>query len=370
MKVCAYAQLHRGAVMPTGVGQHLIHMIRGLWQHPGMDVEILAPRSQLDREEKIPEGNPLAGIAVRGLPFGRRCLEAMWQRANLPKADRWCGDADWIYSPTEVYIAARRPRLAVTVHDLHAFETHLPWSNTREHQAFRRRWSRMMKPIIGHAACILAVSEFTKDRLCKLLEVKPDRVAVVGNGVDPQYFDAPRGLYPDSGNNPYIVVVGGLTRRKGGDLVLRVARILARECPELRILVAGRGEAAFAPAALAIGNIRLLQHIPTVQLASLLQDATSAIFLSRYEGFGMPVIEAMAAGTPVISSNCGALPEVVGAAGCLLDPEDTGAVVEAIKWLSNDAPARAEYVARGRLRARSFRWEQCVERLVGALNSH
>jgi glycosyltransferase involved in cell wall biosynthesis len=344
-------------------------MTRGLWQQPGVHVNILAPRNQLDRQERIPEGSPLAGIAARGLPLGRRWLEAMWQRSNFPKVDHWCGDVDWIYSPTEVYVAARRPRLAVTVHDLHAFESDLPWSNTREHLAFRRRWSRMMAPIIRNSACILAASEFTKDRLRKLLNVNPDRVAVVGNGVDPLYFEAKSGLCADIDKGPYIVVVGGLTRRKGGDLILRAARRLACERSELRILVAGTGEPAFTPAALAIGNIRLLQHIPTVQLASLLHDARAAVFLSRYEGFGIPVVEAMAAGTPVISSNCGALPEVVGKAGLLVDPQDTGAVVEAIKWLSDDAPARAEYIARGKLRAESYRWERCVERLVRALET-
>jgi len=370
MKVSAYVQLHRGTVMPTGVGQHLIHMTRGLSQRPGMDVNVLAPRNQLDRDEKISEGNPLAGIAARGLPLGRRWLEALWERTNYPKADYWCGDADWIYSPTEVYIATRRPRLAVTVHDLHAFESDLPWSGTREHLAFRRRWSRMMAPIIKHSSCILAASEFTKGRLCKLLNVKSDRVAVVGNGVDPLYFAAKDGLRSEMGERPYIVVVGGLTRRKGGDLILRVAQKLSQELPELRILVAGRGESAFTTPALAVGNIQLLQHIPTERLASLLHDATAAVFLSRYEGFGIPVVEAMAAGTPVISSNRGALPEVVGKAGLLLDPEETGSVVEAIRWFSRDAAARAEYIARGSIRAEGYRWERCVERLAQALETH
>jgi glycosyltransferase involved in cell wall biosynthesis len=368
VNIATYAQLHRGAIAPTGVGQHLIHMTRGLWRRPGMDVKILAPRDQLDRNHKIPHDHPLAGIAARGMPLGRRWLEALWQRTDYPKADYWCSDADWIYSPTEVYIPVHRPRLAITVHDLHAFETDLPWSNTPEHLNFRRRWARIMTPIIRHSSCILAASEFTKRRLCDLLQVDADRVFVVGNGVDPAYF-VTEAKPADAEGKPYVVVVGGLTQRKGGDLVIRLAHTLRRESPELRILVVGQGEPKFTAPALAVGNIVLIQRMPTAELASLLRNAMAAVFLSRYEGFGIPVIEAMAAGTPVISSNCGALPEVVGDAGLLVNPEDTPAVAEAIRWFSNKAAARAEYVTRGKARAEGYRWEQCVERLVKALET-
>jgi hypothetical protein len=162
----------------------------------------------------------------------------------------------------------------------------------------------MMSPIIQNAACILTVSEFTRGRLCELLKVDPGRVAVIGNGIDPLYFAAPgcaEAPSPETdpaqiglGGRPYVVVVGGLTRRKGGDLVLQVAQILQREQPEMRILVAGKGEPAFSAPASDLGNVVLLQHVPTIQLVKLLRGAMAAVMLSRYEGFGIPVVEAMA----------------------------------------------------------------------------
>jgi glycosyltransferase involved in cell wall biosynthesis len=293
-----------------------------------------------------------------------------WRRLDLPKLDRWCEDADWVYSATEAYIAVRGPRLAVTVHDLHALEPNLPWSNTPEHQAFRRRWSRMLHPIIRRADCILTVSEFTRRRLTELLGVKENRIAVVGNGVDPVYYDPPSNAqWGELPEEPYIAVVGGLTRRKGGDLVLKVAALLQREMPGFRVIVAGFGEAALNRQAAALPNVTLLGFVETPRLAQLLRGATAMMFLSRYEGFGIPVVEAMAAGAPVIASRCGALPEVVGDAGLLVDAEAPCQAVAAIRMLSRDAAARQEFRIRGKKHAEAYRWNGCVDRLLSALRA-
>src|SRR6267378_5613007 len=109
MRVAAYTHLHRTRT-PTGVGQHLIEMVRGLWCAPGVELCVIAPRRQLDKAGRIPADNPLAGIPARGLPANSRLLEGMWERFDLAKVDRWCGEADWVYAPAEAYIAARRPR--------------------------------------------------------------------------------------------------------------------------------------------------------------------------------------------------------------------------------------------------------------------
>jgi glycosyltransferase involved in cell wall biosynthesis len=367
VKVAAYVHLHR-AWTPTGVGLHLIRMVQGLHDRPDVELTVIAPRNQLDSACRIPAEHPLAGIPAQGMPLERRWLEIMWQRFDLPKADRWCDGADWVYVPAEAYVATKRPKLAVTVHDMHAFETDLPWSNTPEHQAFRRRWIRMFRPILEHADCILTVSQFTQRRLIELLGVKPDRIAVVGNGVDAAYFEPPLDKAPEQYlEEPYVLVVGGLTRRKGGDLVLKVAALLSREMPRIRVVVAGNGEAALNHQAAALQNVTRLGFVDTPQLVRLLRGAVAMMFISRYEGFGIPVVEAMAAGAPVVASRFGALPEVTGDAGLLVDAENACHVVAAIRTLSTDAAARRELCARGRKRAEGYRWKDCVGRLVSAL---
>jgi glycosyltransferase involved in cell wall biosynthesis len=367
VRVAAYTHLDRTR-NPTGVGNHLIQMVQGLWRAAGVEVTVIAPRSQLDEAGRIPPQNPLAGIPARGLPLGRRWLEAMWERLDAPKLDYWCPRADWVYTPTEAYIAVRRPRLAVTVHDLHAFETNLPWSNTPAHQAFRRRWAAMFGPIINRADCILVVSDFTRRRLVELLGAKDERIAVVGNGVDSAFFESPAEAEPaQCRGGRYLLVIGGLTWRKGGDLVLRAARMLQREVPDLRVVIAGTGDQEFDAPASELPNVIRLGFVDVAELVHLLRGATAMMFLSRYEGFGIPVAEAMAVGTPVIASRCGALPEVVGDAGLLVDAENTGEVAAAIKMLSSDSAARSELSARGRKRAEGWRWELCIERLLAAL---
>src|SRR5262249_40733781 len=153
----------------------------------------------------------------------------------------------------------------------------------------------------------------------------------------------------------YVAVVGGLTRRKGGDLVLRVARELERVAPDLSILILGSGEQEFDPLAAECRNVRCLGFVDVAMLAGLLKGALAMMFLSRYEGFGVPVAEAMAAGTPVVSSNSAALPETVGDAGLVVDADNSREVAAALKLLSLDGAVRADLCSRGRKRAETYR---------------
>src|SRR5215475_11076433 len=272
MRVAAYTHLHR-ALNPTGVGHHTIQMVRGLHGTPGVQLTVIAPQNQLDRAGRIPNRNALAGIPARGLPLDRRWLERLWERLDAPKADRWCENPDSIYTPTEAYVATRRARFAVTVHDLHAFEPGLPWSNTSSHRSLQRRWTAMFRPIVRRADRILAASEFTRRRLVELLGARDDRITIVGNGVDQAFFAASAENQIAHAIRRNIVVIGGLTRRKGGDLVLRVARELRRHLPDLRVVVAGAGEKEFDVAATELNNIVCLGFVPEAELVRLLQGA-------------------------------------------------------------------------------------------------
>lgn len=367
-RVVAYVQMRRAQIAPTGVGKHIIHMVRGISEQPAFDVSIAGSRLDLAFDGSVRRDSPLAGLRVAALPWSSSVMERWWRVTHWPALERWTGAANWVYSPSEAYVPTRRAKLAVTVHDLHAFERDLPWSHTSQHRVFGLKWAALMRPIVKHADLLLTVSEFTKHRLREFLHVDESRVVVVGNGVEDVYF-APAIATdgPMLRDRPYVMVVGGLTPRKGGDLVLNVAEQLQQQRQPIDVWIAGRGDAELEARSRSISNVRLLGYVPDHELAAMLGQSLALLFLSRYEGFGIPALEAMAAGAPVIASKWSALPEIVGDAGDLVDAENAQSIAALLSFLSNSPKRCQELRSKGRARAEQFRWSHCVERLARAL---
>src|SRR5690606_37819708 len=119
----------------------------------------------------------------------RAVMERAWTLLNRPPVERWNRDADWVYNPTETYVPTRRAQQAVTIHGLYWFEPDLPWYNNRDYDRTRRHWRVKMRPILNRADLLLTVSEFSKARTVELLGADPDRIAVVGNGVEPIFYE-------------------------------------------------------------------------------------------------------------------------------------------------------------------------------------
>ena len=176
-------------------------------------------------------------------------------------------------------------RLAVTVHDLHAFEPGLPWSETAAHRRFRVKWRAMFRQIRRFAALYLAVSEFTKRRLVELLQIDPDRIRVVGNGVEDDFFLPPSETPLPT---PHVLVVGGLTERKGGDFILRVADRLADTRPNLTVTVAGANEPDLAAQVNRRTNVSLLGVVPARDLPNLVGRATALFSHHVTRGLASP----------------------------------------------------------------------------------
>jgi glycosyltransferase involved in cell wall biosynthesis len=369
MNVAAYIHTERLA-KPTGVGQHIIHMINGLSRLPGMQINLLLPR---DASLNCHPDLPLADLPTLPLPFSRKILERFWLMTSQPKIDRWCGGADWLYLPMEAYVPTKKIPVALTVHDMVQFETGMPWANDPVYLRFQKNWRLKFSKIRRHTKLFLAVSQFTKDRMTALLDVDPRQIEVVGNGVADVYFSAPAepiSQIPPPCEGPFLIVVGGLLEKKGAEYVLQFAKLLFQKMPEFRIVVTGRSYGDYPEKASAIGNIIFVDYVTNIRQIELLRQARALLFLSRYEGFGIPALEAMAVGTPAIVSSFGALPEICGDAGVVVNVEDPNDILQGLDRLESDPSFRAQLIAKGRSRAEQFRWPQAVARLFDALQRH
>ena len=247
-------------------------------------------------------------------------------------------------------------------------------------------WQRAVLPALARRALhLVTVSQFSRDELVELLGADPARITVIPGGVDERFRP---GIEPARRERPYVITAASRTARKNLAALEETARRLAREGVDL-VAVGGdrpqfRGEAAGVSRSGAAGGAEAagvdrsgaaggaeegdfglvwLGHVDDEELPALYAGAEAFVLPSHYEGFGLTVLEAMAVGTPVVTSNVTALPELVGDAGLLVDPDDPVAIADAVDRARGDA----ELAARGAERAKSFTWAASAEALHGLL---
>jgi glycosyltransferase involved in cell wall biosynthesis len=253
--------------------------------------------------------------------------------------------ADVLHCPTYRGPVRSRVPLVVTVHDL-AVLRHPETFNT---------WSRLYSPrvvprVLRAASRVIAVSDFTRRELLELLGVPEERIRVVPNAVADEFTqDGP------AEEGEYVLAVGTLEPRKNLDRLVEAVR---RTETELRIV----GARGWGGVDVGGNGVRWLGEVSDVQLARLYRGAACVAYPSLYEGFGIPVLEAMACGAPVVTSRGTAMEEVADGAAVLVDARDPAEIAAGIVRAVED---RDELVARGLERARAFRWDAVAAATVG-----
>ena len=360
----------------TGVTRHVNAMLHTLADRPGVAVELLAARP-------LPADSGVRDLPARYYRLPEGVSEKLRKATGRPSLDRHAASShggagcDAVYSPADTVAACGAAKTLLTLHDPFALDPLFPHPDTPAARRTRRRWAAWAPRMVASADVLLTVSEFSKSRIERLLDTAGTPVGVVGNGVAPAFFAAagvPPGelsrafpLAPPNPPGPYLLVLAGLCARKGAPHVLAVADELRRRGGELRIVVAGRSEPRFIAEAAGRANVTDLGPVPDSRLLPLLRGASALLFLSLYEGFGLPAAEAMACGVPVIAADRTALPGVVGDAGVLLDPAATGELADAAVELAAGGGLRDRLVAAGRARAAGFTWDACADRLLALI---
>ena len=373
----------RPAAFPqkSGIGYYTWHLIRRL---PLVDrgssyVAWYLNFRALLGQGRHPFGRDLPpNLLERSTPFPAQLFERLSERFDRPRIERFVR-FDLLFAPNFVPPPTRARRLVLTVHDLafKLFPETAPQST--------RWWLARLDRAIASASRVIAVSEATRKDLIDLYGVAEDRVAVVPHGVDHDLFrpsppgDVVRVRQGFGIDGPYLLSLGGIEPRKNlPRLIEAFSRLPADLDP---MLVVAGGEAEWNPegpnllrSALSAApeNVRrrivLTGYVSEQDKVALIGGAESLVYPSLYEGFGLPVAEAMACGTPVITSNVSAHPEVAGGAALLVDPTDTGAIALAIERLLRDDDLKERLRTAGILRAAEFDWEQTARRTAAILH--
>jgi glycosyltransferase involved in cell wall biosynthesis len=215
----------------------------------------------------------------------------------------------------------------------------------------------VLPALARRALHLVTVSQFSRQELIDLLGADPARISVIPGGVDERFRP---GAEPARRARPYVLTVASRTARKNLAALEVTAQRLAREGVDL--VAVGGDRPQFAGEGGDFGLV-WLGHVDDAELPGLYAGAEAFVLPSRYEGFGLTVLEAMAAGTPVVASDVTALPELVGDAGILVDPGDPEAIAAAVERARGDA----DLARRGAERARGFTWASSAEQLHALL---
>jgi glycosyltransferase involved in cell wall biosynthesis len=307
----------------------------------------------------------------KGSRFSAEWFARIWHRARIPiPVERWTGQVA-LFHATDFVLPPTRPatRTVLTVHDLsfvRAPETASP--------SLRRYLERVVPRSVRSADHVLADSQATKDDLIALYGTAPEKVTVLLSGVNPRFkpvrdpaaIAAVRARY-GIGASPFVLAVGTVQPRKNYERLMQALSALADKQANL-VIAGGRGWLQ-GPIYQAIDRLEMRDRVRFIgfagdaDLPALYSAARCVAFPSLYEGFGLPILEAMACGTPVVTSNVSSLVEVADEAALLVDPLSVDQIAAALDSLLHDDALCARLVKQGLERARLFTWERAAAQL-------
>src|SRR5579875_579365 len=296
---------------------------------------------------------------------GQACLHASWARWPFPPAELFAGGTDVVHGTNFVVPPAWRAATLVTVHDLSPL--HYPeWSRPAA-----RRYPELVKAAVRRGAWVHTDSEFVAGEVRELLGVPAERVRAVHPGGPARRGRAGEARVKlPAWAERYVLALGTVEPRKAMPALVRAFGRVAGRHPGTALVIAGPEGPGSEQLARAIAaspaheRVVRLGWVSPADRDALLRGATVFAYPSIYEGFGLPPLEAMAVGTPVVAASAGALPEVLGEAAFWVPPRDEEALASALGHLLSDTSAREDLARKGRARAGLYSWERCAEEIA------
>jgi len=353
----------------AGIGRYTRELVRALAElDRSHDYVLFAAASGQQPADTVWPPN----FQMRSVPLSDRALAILWHRLRLPLwVELVTGSVDIFHSPDFVLPPVRRAKTLVTVHDL-SFIRYPQCADVN----LRTYLNKAVPRSVHRADLVLADSQSTKDDLVELLGVEPARIEVVYPGVEERFrpiedqalLEQVRKQY----NLPprFVLGLGTLQPRKNFTRLIEAYSLLVTRHPSLRLVIAGGKGWLYEEIFATVEQLGLEEKVvfpgfvADEHLPALYNLADLFVFPSLYEGFGLPPLEAMASGTPVITSDASSLPEVVGEAGLMVEATDVEALAEAMKRVLEDNVLRERMIARGLEQARKFTWQRAAAKLL------
>lgn len=352
----------------AGLGRYAVELLAALLRVAPQHEYITFHNAEAARSALPPalDRLPKRGTRLSNIPWRLSTLPAYG--LNLPQ-DRLVPGVDLFHATDQLLPRLKHTHSVFTIYDA-AFRLY-PETHTRQNRWFL---NLMVPRFLRAAGRIIAISECTKQDTVRLYGIAPDNIHVIPLGVHPRFrpiqspdaLAAARGRYGLPAR--YVLSVGTIEPRKNLTLLLEAYQALLAGDPELGLVIVGQKgwlyERFFRRLAeLGLeGRVIFPGFVPGEDLPALYSAAACFAYPSLYEGFGLPVLEAMAGGTPVVCSNSSSLPEVAGDAALLLEPQDVEGWVVALRRILTDATLRVEMREKGRRQAARFTWDETARR--------
>ncbi|SRR6266545_3427140 len=359
----------------AGVGRLVRNQVLALAEvDPINDYQLIYARP--NRDSAPPQFPKARNFSRHEIGLRERWLTILWHRFKLPVAADWLsGPVDVYHSPDFVLPPLRHARGILTVHDL-AFLMRPECADSH----LRSYLEEVVPRSVRRADYIIADSENTRNDLVVLLGVHPDFVSVVPGGVEGHFAPV---VDPDAlrsararlgvGDAPFILAIGVIEPRKNLSLLMDAFALLKQRRigpPDLKLVLAG-GKGWLVDGILEHHAASPLQQdmlmpgfISDDLLPAVYSAADVLAYPSLYEGFGLPILEAMACGTPVVASRASCLPEVAEGAAVMVDPDDVEDLAGALEQALTEPDLRARLIERGHERAAEYTWQRAAERLL------